>query len=70
MILEYALYIHASKHTQVNATFHNSLVQTFEIYRQSIEERFGSAKSILPRGASIYLDAEPSLASHSSEFNK
>lgn len=68
MILEYALYIHASKHTQINANFHNLLVETFEVYRKNIEDRFGKAKSILPNGTSIYLNSI--ILSNSSESNK
>lgn len=57
MILEYALYVHASKHSQINDAFHNSLVELFEGYRCNIEERFGKVKSVLPLGASIHLEA-------------
>lgn len=57
MILEYALYVHASKHSQINDAFHNSLVEVFESYRHNIEERFGKVKSVLPPGTSIHLEA-------------
>uniref|UniRef100_A0A915E000 Uncharacterized protein n=1 Tax=Ditylenchus dipsaci TaxID=166011 RepID=A0A915E000_9BILA len=56
-ILEYALYVHASKQSPGNENFHNSLVQIFSGYRRSIEDRFGKAPSTLPPGATIYLNS-------------
>lgn len=58
-IVEFALYVHASKQSQVNDAFHNMLVQAFVTYRTSVESRFGRVQSILPNGASIYLNSIP-----------
>lgn len=72
MILEYALCVHASKYPQINEIFHNSLVETFVVYRRNIESRFcdnGRVKSILPHGASIHLTTITSLVSSLSVVN-
>nr|CAD2157661.1 unnamed protein product [Meloidogyne enterolobii] len=62
-LLEYSLFIHSNNTptTTTNssssnaASFHNSLVASFNSYKCQIETQFGkTSKSLLPEGASIY----------------
>ncbi|VDK48727.1 unnamed protein product [Anisakis simplex] len=54
-ILEYCLYVHASRGHQVDANFHESLVDSFKEYKHSVEARFGKIPSRLPPSYTIHL---------------
>uniref|UniRef100_A0A914WPM6 DOCKER domain-containing protein n=1 Tax=Plectus sambesii TaxID=2011161 RepID=A0A914WPM6_9BILA len=61
-ILEYCLYVHASRHNEVDAKFHESLIDSFKSYRSTVEGKFGKRPSRLPQGASIQLAQPPPTA--------
>ncbi|VDN58740.1 unnamed protein product [Dracunculus medinensis] len=54
-ILEFSLYVHASREHQIDLQFHESLAQSFNEYKISVEERFGKIPSQLPPGCSIHI---------------
>ncbi|KHN79170.1 Dedicator of cytokinesis protein 1 [Toxocara canis] len=58
-ILEFCLYVHASRDHQVDANFHESLISSFKEYKHNIEARFGKIPSRLPPSCSIHLPSHP-----------
>lgn len=56
-LLEFALFVHASTpQVKQNSSFHSSLVDSFRVHRERVETMVGgTAKSILPGGATISL---------------
>ncbi|KAI1724791.1 dock homology region 2 domain-containing protein [Ditylenchus destructor] len=68
-IVEYALYVYTNKSPQGNETFHNLLLQSFNAYKQNIEEQSKQkAPSILPPGANISFDFNSSASEQNSNL--
>uniref|UniRef100_F1KQ52 Dedicator of cytokinesis protein 1 n=1 Tax=Ascaris suum TaxID=6253 RepID=F1KQ52_ASCSU len=61
-ILEFCLYVHASRDHQVDANFHESLVSSFKEYKHNIEARFGKIPSRLPPSCSIHLPSQQKVS--------
>ncbi|VIO86685.1 Uncharacterized protein BM_BM1916 [Brugia malayi] len=67
-ILEFCLYVHASRDHQVNVQFHESLVASFYEYKANIEKQFGKVASQLPPGCSIHLSQQKGDERRASSF--